>query len=116
MSTKEVANACRHILEDFPPDFRIYNICSAFSASVREVADLTADVHQSRFGTPLPVRVLSEIPHTAATFEARSRLQSLWSPAEVSRECMRREIDLLYDRMSAIPSLLEKGATQKEVR
>lgn len=116
VSTREVADACRHLLDDFPPDFRIYNICSAFSASVREIADLTADVHQSRFGTPLPVRVLSEIPHAATSFEVRSRLQSLWSPAEVSRECMRREINLLYDRMSAIPSLSEKGATQKEVR
>jgi len=113
VSTQEVANACRHLLDDFPSEFDVYNVCSGFTASVRQIAELTADVHEARFGSPLPVRVLSDIPAVGESFEVRSRLQSLWKSSAESRDCMRQEIGLIYDQMCGIPSPVQKGAIMK---
>jgi len=113
VSTQEVAAACLHLLDDFPDGVRTYNICSDYTASIRDIADLTADVHASRIGTQLPVRILSDEPRAAAGFHARSSLRSLWSSAAESRDCMRREIDLLYDIMLRQPRPALTAATMK---
>lgn len=99
VSTAEVARACLHLLADFPSGFSISNICSPYSATIYDVALLTAEVHRERFGVTLPVKVLRNEPTVINGFDARSRHQAIWGTADASRKTMRQEIRLLYDWM-----------------
>ncbi len=100
VSTEELARACLHLLQNFPSDFQIYNLCSAYSATIRDIAELTAAAFHQRFGRPLPVHYLSHEPTAREPFVARSRLESIWDTPEQSRAAMQREIALLIEQMS----------------
>jgi len=99
VSTEEVADACIHLLHNFSPGFEIYNICSGYAATMLELAQLTAEVYQEKFGVCLPVNILSDLPSDTNQFVARSRLESLWKSKNQSRNFMRQEIGALFDQM-----------------
>jgi UDP-glucose 4-epimerase len=103
VSSHEVALACLHLLATFPSGFSISNICSPYSATIYDVALLTAEVHKERFGVTLPVKVLRNEPTVINHFDAQSRLHAIWGTAESSRESMRHEIRLLYESMHQSP-------------
>ena len=97
VSTQEVARDCLSLLANCPGGFSITNICSPYSATIHDVALLTADIYKERFGKALPVRVMGSEPTVTNRFEAQSRLQSAWKTESSPGETMRKEIRLLYD-------------------
>jgi UDP-glucose 4-epimerase len=97
VSTQEVARDCLSLLANCPAGFSITNICSPYSATIHDVALLTADIYKERFGKALPVRVMGSEPTVTNRFEAQSRLQSAWKTESSPGETMRKEIRLLYD-------------------
>lgn len=100
VSTEEVARACLHLVREPVQGYQIFNVCSAYNATIREVAELTAAVYGERFGRELPVQSLSELPRQSNVFVAQSRLRHLWSTAEQSRRQLRLTIENLFDLMS----------------
>ncbi len=99
VSTLEVARACIHLLQDFPKGFDIFNICSAFNASILDIANLTGTIYEKRFGKPLPIRTLSTKPEIGNAFVANSKLRGLWNSSDESLRLMGLEIDRLLEQM-----------------
>jgi UDP-glucose 4-epimerase len=98
VSTQEVASACIHILDAFPRGFSIFNICSAYHATIIEIANMTAEIHRNRLGTHLPIRTTRDEPLHTDTFTADSALRTLWKPAHESRLSMYHAITALYEQ------------------
>jgi UDP-glucose 4-epimerase len=101
ISTQEVANGCAYLVDNLSQGFEIINLCSAYNASIRDIAQLTAEVFAQRFDRPLPIHIRSASPRCGNEFVARSKLQFLWNSPEHSAESMRTEIAHLFNRMSA---------------
>jgi UDP-glucose 4-epimerase len=99
ISTSEVAKGCTHLLSNFPADFQVYNLCSAYSASIIQIANITAEVYAENTGTRIPIRVQSALPSEGNQFQARSRLENLWDSEEESADRMRWEIAQVMKRM-----------------
>jgi UDP-glucose 4-epimerase len=97
VSTEEVARDCLSLLAHCPAGFSITNICSPYSATIHDVALVTADIYKERFGKALPVRVMGSEPTATNNFEAQSRLQAAWKIETSPGETMREQIRLLYD-------------------
>jgi UDP-glucose 4-epimerase len=108
VSTVEVAKACAHLASTGQAGFQIYNICSAYSASILDIARLTAEVYREQFGRELPIQVQSSQPVEGNRFEARSKLDFLWVPATASEHQMRTEIGRMVERMSSELSVVSQ--------
>jgi len=98
VSTQEVASACIHILSNFPTGFSIFNICSAYHATIIDIANMTAEIHEKRLGRPLPVTTTSDEPSHTNMFTADSILRPLWKPSSESRHSMYDTISTLYEQ------------------
>jgi nucleoside-diphosphate-sugar epimerase len=99
ISTQECASACIHVIKDFPTGFSILNLCSAYNATIIDIAQLTADIHKKRFGTTLTIETTTNDPAATNVFVADSALRSLWKTAAESRHSMRNAIDTLYEQL-----------------
>jgi UDP-glucose 4-epimerase len=97
VSTDEVADACLHLLQNFPAGNEVINVGSRWLASIREIADMVAEEHQRRSGTQLPLSILSALPDPGNHFILESRLESLRPTAAESREHMAAVIRGLFD-------------------
>jgi UDP-glucose 4-epimerase len=101
ISTEEVAQGCAYLVDNLSRGFEIINLCSAYNASIREIAQITAEVFEQRFDRPLPIHSRSANPLCGNEFAARSKLRFLWNSPEHSAESMRTAIARLFDGMSA---------------
>lgn len=99
VSTKEVADACSYIALNPHSGFRIFNVCSAMLASMREIAELTCAVSSERYGKSLDLKILGQEPAKGNSFEARSALEFLWPTKEESWARMRSEISSLFAQL-----------------
>jgi UDP-glucose 4-epimerase len=97
VSTQDVASACIHILNAFPSGYSLFNICSAYHATIIEIANMTAEIHRHRLGTRLPITTATDEPLNTNFFTANSTLRSLWKPAHQSRQAMYDAINTIYD-------------------
>ena len=98
VSVQELASACIHILNAFPSGFSVFNICSAYHATIIEIANMTAEIHRNRLGTHLPITTTRDEPLHTNLFTADSALRSLWKPADESRQSMYDAINTLYEQ------------------
>jgi UDP-glucose 4-epimerase len=97
VSTQEVASACIHIINAFPRGYSLFNICSAYHATIIDIANMTAKIHRHRLGTDLPITTMTDHPHHTNLFTADSTLRSLWKPAHQSQQAMYDAISKIYD-------------------
>lgn len=100
VSTKEVAEACVHLVKNPPPGFQIFNICSELLASMKEIAILVGGVYEERFQKLLDLKILSDQPEQGNHFQADSKLRTLWPSKEQSWRMMREEISGLFEQFS----------------
>jgi len=97
VSTDEVADACLHLVKDFPAGANVINVGSQWQASIREVAELVAETSHRRHGKTLPLKIGSDQPAEGNQFTVQSRLDHLRMPAAGSRSRMEAVIDGLFD-------------------
>lgn len=106
VSTEEVAEACLALVREPFQGCQIYNVCSAYNATIREIAEVTAEVYCDRFARPLPVDITSDLPLRSNVFIANSRLRHLWKSPEQSRTQLRLTIDRLFHWMASSEPIL----------
>lgn len=97
VSTDEVADACLHLLGNFPTGCQVVNVGSHLQPSIHEIAEMTAQVYLQHTGHILRVEVLSDIPEQSNEFVLRSRLDSLRPTAEESSGRMTQVIRDLFN-------------------
>lgn len=98
VSTKEVAVASAHLVENPPSGFQIFNICSELHASMKEIAILTGELYEELFKSRLALKTLSNLPEQGNQFQAESRLHVLQVPKDESWRMMREEIATLFSQ------------------
>lgn len=98
VSVHQVADACAHFASNPATGFEIFNVCTEWETSMREIASLTAEVYQELFGRNLPVEILSDHPLEANVFHATSSLAPLAgeNPVDDARDTMKNEIRKLF--------------------
>lgn len=97
VSTDEVADYCLHLVGMPFEGCQIYNLCSPWTTSIREVADMTAEVYEELFGRQLPINILSDQPAVGQQFAVTSRLPDSCLRGTDSVATMRRVIRDLFD-------------------
>jgi UDP-glucose 4-epimerase len=101
ISVSKVAEACVHAsLQPCSDLFAIYNVCSAWEVSIREIADMTCEVYLEIFGKALPIEVKSELPSSSTGFTASSRLNGNQIGVNDMRASMKSTIASLFNQMS----------------
>jgi len=100
VSTDEVADACLHLLEDFPSGAEIINVGSNWLASIHELATIVAAEHERRMGTPLDLEIHSDQPTQGNHFTLKSRLAHLRPSVEESRSRMNDVVRRLFDHFA----------------
>jgi UDP-glucose 4-epimerase len=107
VSTKEVAQACQNLLnKKTSPGVRPVLAVSAWHASIIDIANITARMHQEILGSPLRVSVLANTPETGNIFEAHSKFLQPTADAAESALNMQTVIRTLFSQLS------EKKQTQ----
>jgi UDP-glucose 4-epimerase len=91
ISTDEVADVCLHLAENTPSGVNIVNAASHWTTSIREIAELVAEVHP---GTT--ISFLSADPLAGHPLTVDSRLSHLRPSAEQSLQTMRVAIRSLF--------------------
>ncbi|MFZ2279689.1 MAG: NAD(P)-dependent oxidoreductase [Prosthecobacter sp.] len=97
ISTDEIADACLHLLQNFPAGDTVINAGSYWCPSIREIADMVAAEYHHRTGRPLPRSILSLMPDPGNCFSLESSLGFLRPTVAGSREHMADVIRRLFD-------------------
>lgn len=100
ISTNEVANACLHLLSDFPRGCEVVNLGSNWLGSIREIAEMTKQIYLERYGKPLQLNILSDDPKTKNYFTIDSRIAFLRPSVDESRQTMIKVITQLFDNFN----------------
>lgn len=96
ISTNEVADACLHLLSNFPQGCEVVNLGSNWLCEIREIAEITKQIYFERYSKQLPINVLADEPKLANRFTIKSRLSPLRSTEEESRQFMADVISQLF--------------------
>jgi UDP-glucose 4-epimerase len=102
ISLSKVAEMCLRVaLLPSDEQFSIYNICSSWEISIREIADMTCEVHKEIFDKILPIEVQSTSNEYLQRFTASSKLHIPASLREDLRQSMKKTIADLFIKMSS---------------
>lgn len=101
VTTNEVADACLHLLANFPIGCEVINIGSNWVTSIREIAEITKQIYSAQNGKTLQLNVLSEEPQKGNSFTINSRIASLRPTVQESRQTMANVIGQLFDNFNS---------------
>lgn len=99
ISTNEVADACLHLLNDFPKGCEAVNVASNWLCSIREIGEIVGHVYEQRYGRELRLSFLSDEPRVGNAFTVGSQIASLRLSEEESRQRMINVILQLFDKL-----------------
>lgn len=102
ISTDEVADACLHLLINFPKGCKVVNLGSNWLSGIREIAEITQQIYSARYGKSLPLKILSVDPKIGNYFIVYSRIANLRPEVRESRQTMINTIERLFDSSNYI--------------